>query len=70
MQNLNHNNWVNINRSLLENYKGEWVAFNYDSGLIAHDVDFYVVSEKAAKSGIDYVFWHVPKHWGKLLRFL
>ncbi len=66
----NNNNWVNTNRRLLENYKGQWVAFNYESGLIAHDTDYFVVKEKAVKSGIDYVFWHVPKYWGKILRIL
>ncbi len=49
--------WIKANRRLLRKYRGEWIAFNGEVGIIAHGKDATKVMRTADEAGK----WHVIK---------
>ena len=50
--------WVKSNYKLLRKYRGEWIAYNAEDGIIAHDKSADVVAQAAEVTQK----WHVLKY--------
>ena len=50
--------WVKTNQKLLRKHKGEWIAYNGEDGIIAHNKDASKVMKAAGTSEL----WHVIKY--------
>jgi len=50
--------WLKAHRKFLRKYRGEWIAYNGEVGIIAHDKDATKVMRAADETGI----WHVIKY--------
>ncbi|HMQ47950.1 MAG TPA: retropepsin-like domain-containing protein [Saprospiraceae bacterium] len=50
--------WVYENQLLLRRYRGEWIAYNGEIGIVAHGKDASKVMQEAEASGL----WHVIKY--------
>lgn len=61
-------NWVNKNRTLLNNYKDQWIAYNL-KGIIASGKNLHVVIKEADKTDKDYVLYFISQYFDKV-RFL
>ena len=61
----NKNSWINQNIELLLQYKGNWIAYNNQQGLIAFGPQLDDVIAKADAVTEDYTVWHVSKHFGQ-----
>jgi hypothetical protein len=67
MQKNNHN-WINQNRELVKRYRGQWIAYNYEDGIIGSNQELEKLTENLKEK--DYTLWLVPKYWGQVLKFL
>lgn len=61
----NKNSWITQNIELLLQYKGNWIAYNNQQGLIAFCPQLDDVMVKAEAITDDYTVWHVSKHFGQ-----
>jgi len=63
--------WLKANRQTLHKYRGEWIAYNGQDGLIAHHKRVSVIVEEADKTEKKYIikFLH-PYTYGGLRRIL
>ena len=61
----NKNSWINQNLDLLLQYKGNWIAYNNEQGLIAFGPQLAEVIAKAEAVTEDYTTWHVSKYFGQ-----
>lgn len=61
----NKNSWINQNIELLLQYKGNWIAYNNNEGLIAFGKKLEDVIQKAEKITADFTLWHVSNHFGQ-----
>jgi hypothetical protein len=50
--------WLKTNQNLLRKHKGEWIAYNGELGIIAHDQQASIVMKAASAKGV----WHVIKY--------
>ena len=50
--------WLKANQKLLRKYKGEWIAYNGEVGIIAHDKQVSTVMKAAEATGA----WHIIKY--------
>lgn len=62
------NNWVNHNKALLSQYKGEWIAYN-EKGLIAHDETLATLCNKAKEIDNDFLVYFVDPYQFGTVRF-
>ena len=60
-----YKSWINENKELLLNYKGNWIAYTYETGLLAYGKTLREVIEQAEKSTKDFIIWHVNEHFGQ-----
>ncbi len=69
--NPDFDNWVNNNRELLRKYKGNWVAFTEEEGLVASKKTLHETEEEARKiTSYRTVFYFVNPYIYEGLRFL
>ncbi len=61
----NKNSWINQNLELLLQYKGNWIAYNNQQGLIAFGKQLDDVINKAESITDDFTLWNVSKHLGQ-----
>ena len=59
------NNWVNHNKALLSQYKGQWIAYN-EKGLIAHDESLAALCIKAKEIDNDFLVFFVDLQFGTI----
>ena len=50
--------WLKANQKLLRKHKGEWIAYNGEAGIIAHDKEAHKVIKAAEASEM----WHIIKY--------
>ncbi len=60
-----YRSWINENKELLLQYKGNWIAYTYENGLLAYGQTLREVIEQAEKITTDFIIWHVNKHFGQ-----
>ena len=63
-------NWVNNNRDLLKKYKGNWVAFNEELGVVASKKTLEETEKEAAKTTTAVIYYYVNPHIYSGYRFL
>ena len=63
-------NWVNNNRDLLKKYKGNWVAFNEELGVVASKKTLDETEKEAAKITTAVIYYYVNPHIYSGYRFL
>jgi len=49
--------WLKANQKLLRKYRGQWIAYNGEAGILAHNKDAHEVIKAAKATGI----WHIIK---------
>lgn len=63
--------WIKDNQSLLRKYKGQWIAYNGDVGIIAHDKSVTKVMEIADNLGVRHIIKYLnPYTYGGLRRLV
>lgn len=60
-----YRSWINENKELLLQYKGNWIAYTYENGLLAFGKTLREVIEQAEKTTPDFIIWHVHQHFGQ-----
>lgn len=60
-----YKSWINENKDLLLKYKGNWIAYTYEKGLLAYGKTLKKVRREANKVTEDYTIWHVNEHFGQ-----
>lgn len=59
-----YKSWINENKELLLKYKGKWIAYTYEKGLLAYSKTLDEVMQQAEKIIRDFIIWHVNEHFG------